>query len=182
MEKYLELDIALRLSEEASGEAVKWSKKLGQTGETDFVLDGKNLFPHLTVHFLKIPPEDLERLFKSIKKISRKFPPISLSSIGIRVFEGYIMVDIDAPEELKQLFKSIAEELKIENKGIFYYQPHITLARLDDSDRAKELARKINWNVPEFHSSALAVFQTGPHGTCRKLLKKFKFKLQDSRH
>lgn len=57
--------------------------------------------------------------------------------------------------------------------AINLYNPHLTITRLKDKNKAQEVLSIVRWNIPEFTADKIGVYKSGEHGTCRELVKVF---------
>ncbi|MDO8579371.1 MAG: DUF1045 domain-containing protein, partial [bacterium] len=53
------------------------------------------------------------------------------------------------------------------------YNPHLTITRLKDENKAKEILSTIEWDISGFTVNKIGVYKMGEHGTCRELIKEF---------
>jgi len=53
------------------------------------------------------------------------------------------------------------------------YNPHMTIIRIGDEDRALKIAKNFEWSIAGFTVEKLAVYSMGENGTCKKLIQEF---------
>ena len=51
-----------------NNQVIKLSKLLSKKYKTEFIVDGKNKFPHATLYQLEVPKKNLEKLYKSLEE------------------------------------------------------------------------------------------------------------------
>ncbi|MBD3363030.1 hypothetical protein GF362_04895 [Candidatus Dojkabacteria bacterium] len=118
--------------------------------------------------YIEIKVDLSPELFNVHKQIIKKINPLR---------NGYIRTKYSS---MSPYFKEMNDEqiANIKRYGMpnimNLYRPHITLIRLHDFRKAKELASELKWRLQRFKSNTLGVFDMGPDGTCTHLIKKFK--------
>lgn len=56
------------------------------------------------------------------------------------------------------------------------FRPHLTITRLKDERKAKEIVKKLNFQIQSFKVTILAAYLMGSHGTCTGLIQEFPLK------
>lgn len=78
-EKLIRLDIMLKPSVEAGEKVIGLSRGLGEKYKHEFVLDGKNFFPHLTIIRLK----DFDEADRVVKEIEWEISSFKSDTVAI---------------------------------------------------------------------------------------------------
>lgn len=200
MSDFLRLNTALILPPNINRWAIEQSKKLAEINECQFVLDGVEYIPHVTLYSPEYPKKNLNSIVQALSDLSKTEKPVLIKSGVFRVTKnGYVVFDFMVSSEIMELHKKIVrtlnpcrenhirEKIKLrlasyseqEQKQVEYYGkpdvmdyfiPHITLTRFPIG--------KINYTAtavtpPDFMASKIALYGMGPHGTCSDLFAQF---------
>lgn len=203
MKQLLKINIAILPNNDISKKAVEVAKELTKEVDSFFGVDDKNYFPHLTIYMLEIPIKNLDAVFEKVKQITNSISPIEGVFGDFNSNSGFMDVEVKKTTKLQKFHEQIIEEInplrfgykinnqkKLKNKdlkkdnilkyGFPYamelYRPHLTLGRLKNEKLAQEKIKNIRWPIEKFRIDTIGVFKSGDHGTCVKLLKKFKLK------
>lgn len=179
--------------------------KIKEGSEISFLLDGINNFPHITIYQLVVPENNMERLVGKLDKITQNSNPQTFIFTDFQEHSGFLgagftptdsikavqkevvdsisdlregnIVSLDDPNLLDKpdQYKQIITEFGFDNLFDFY-NPHITITRLPDFEKARKLAKQLTWPFSEFESSSIGLYSLGEFGTCNKLIKEFKLK------
>lgn len=108
--------------------------------------------------------ERSEAIHNLHKKLTEALSPMrvqqdSLSGGGE---QGYAMTFTSRQREYDSLY-GYADAMEL-------YNPHFTLSRFKDEQKALTAAREITWDIPEFTMRSFGVFTMGEHGTCTERL------------
>ncbi len=204
-EKFKRLNIAFKVPGDVAKYCIELSKELSKYGDTHFVLDGTNYFPHITIYSPEFPISNINNLYKKLEMI--KADSISFKFCQKVAGEGYVGVEFSSSKSIKDLHKKIVNMAnplreghiiakykrsnylcKCTNKQIRYineygyprvmdlYKPHLSILRFKDEDLAKKVLKKLIIDIDEFEINELGVYEMGKHGTCVKLCKSHKLK------
>ncbi|MBI3443615.1 hypothetical protein HY008_03010, partial [Candidatus Woesebacteria bacterium] len=152
--------------EEVSKEAIRLSELVAHNFPVEFVLDGKTLYPHLTLYQLEVPDKNLSIVKKRLSNIFKlvikaKFDHYFGSESGFLSWDcstdknlfglhkeivkslNPLREGLSLPlEKLKYNFLTDQHYLQIEkfgSSGLFeYFRPHITITRLKRGDIYKK--------------------------------------------
>ncbi len=201
-EGFVKLDTVLIPPKEASDLAVSISKTLSEKYDTEFVLDCINLHPHITLYSPEYPRKGLGNIISSLGDIARDTQRIKLETKSISVGEESIVVNFRLSPQIGDLHKQVVDRLNVIRDGripdkykntdslpadqkenmlkygvrtvMKLYNPHITIATIEDRSQLKQALSDVKWGIKEFTSDRMGLYETGENGTCKKLLKLFK--------
>lgn len=72
--------------------------------------------------------------------------------------------------------ESLASIRKYSSVSMQDYQPHLTIIRIKDEQKAIELSKRIKWDIDNFIATTIAIYKMGKNGTCQSILKELKLK------
>lgn len=203
---YVRLNAILVIPEEIETAAIDLSKKLGDENEALFILGREQCQPHITVYSPEYPKSAQEEVVAVVKRVATPMEPIRLHVVGASSGQGYIGLQVSLTPEIKQLHENLVAQLnplrggrvrgtyapdyhlkfsdeQIKNieaygyhNAMSLYHPHLTLIRLQNEQRAKEIAQTLEWPHQDVIVKAIAVYEMGEHGTCQKLVREFSLK------
>jgi 2'-5' RNA ligase len=204
-EKFLQLNIAFRIPENVAKVAMELSREIAEKEDAYFVLDGVEYFPHITNYNIEIPEKNLEKLIEAVGKLAKEFSSVEfIFDDNIMADTGWIAPYFERTQRLKDIHEGFIGALNIlrenhirekfmksnefssdeeqENVVKFghpwvmgLYEPHLTITRLKDNDIAEKVSKELDWKIEKFQVDSIGIFVSGEHGTCRKLIKEFKF-------
>lgn len=200
--KFIRLNTAFIPPKEVSEKAIELSRSISDSADAYFVLDGIRFYPHITIYPPEYPEEKVSEVLEAVEQISRSFSPIKFKYRRIDSLEGYVGISFKHTLEIKTIHEQLIKTLnplregrirekyseyqmeftsaQLENiKSYGYpdamslYNPHLTITRLKDENKIREILEKIKWGILEFTVDKIGIYKTGEHGTCRELIKEF---------
>lgn len=165
-----------------------------------YVLDSKKYFPHITLYMTEFPVKNIPMIKTLLRRLSLETRTLGFSSPAIRLKKDRSVVIILKSVAVRTLHRKIVRILNHLREGLMRpkdaarfdqlttqeqcmlqrygykdalarYVPHLTLAKLSSAKRPA-ITDFISSNSV-FRSRMIGLFQSGEHGTCRKLLAKF---------
>jgi len=200
---HIDINIVIAPPELICKKARRFSKQLRKQG-TLFTLGLKDFIPHISIYMCRIPLKNLDKVQKSLSDISSLIRAFPITAYRFRnVKGGYIDIryyrnihmrrlqflilqqinplrDSLIRDKDKEKFPtySLRKQRAIEKYGYThinnYYFPHLTLTKLATQLTFPEMDVPLKWEDMSFTVNKLAIYITGEHGTCRKLIKSFK--------
>ena len=199
---FIRLNTAFIPPKEISEKAIELSKAISSSAEAYFVLDGINFYPHITIYPPEYPEGSITEVLEAVEKTSGSLNSLKFKFKNIDSGQGYLGVAFEHSEEIQQTHEKIVSALnplregRVRDKYVEYYMefnsgqlqniekygypgamdlynPHLTITRLKDENKAKEILSTIKWDIPEFTINKIGVYKMGEHGTCRELVKEF---------
>ena len=200
---YKPYNVVLLPPKEVNEEAIRLSKLIAKSFAVEFVLDGKNFYPHLTLFQLSIPIKSLpviNDLLKDTLKstIETKFDKYFAAQ------NGFISWDCQINQQLLELHKKVINKTNhfrknrpLPSKKLQYnflttkdniqikkfgssgllgnFRPHITLARLKDGSHYKEALSLLPFKKPLLVKfKQAAIGELSTHGTVVKIISVYK--------
>ena len=182
--------------------AISLSKKLSELG-TDFTLDDKNFYPHITLYMTEFPVDNLPRVKKELRNITQKMHIFSVTPAGIGKVRGHIGVDFKNIPDLVSLHRKIVLATNAFREGCLRPKDrerllkHFFPANMErmlkeyGSSRAMknynphltltkftndktQVDLKLQKSKFSFEVNEIVLFQSGRHGACRKILARFR--------
>lgn len=200
------LNIVFIPPKEVADYSVSLCQEVAKNFKVNFNLDGSNNFPHITIYQLIIPDKNLKELIRRLDQIAKNLRPQFFEFTDFEVHFGFLGASFKLTDSIKTAQKKVVEGVTDLREGkkvlevndprveswpkshkqivarygfdnLFdFYNPHITITRLVDLDRAKKLTGKLNWPFGEFDSNSIGLYSLGEFGTCNKLIREFKLK------
>lgn len=207
MAKEVELNIVLLPEDKIRDVAIDISRKVHDTVETDFILDGKTKFPHITVYQARFPEKNMASISATLKTIAGKITPFEVSLGKFSSFGEFIFWDADVTNELMYLHRSVLYLVNplreglilkglqdgkwdmgltynIQNYGSLLvgssYQPHITIAHPTHKEDVKKTVVDLRPRVAKFTANKMCIGLLGDYGTVTKILEEYPFGGQGS--
>lgn len=202
MEKeFVRLNIAFIPPDDVASEVVKLSGDIGKKEESYFCVDNLNFYPHITIYSPEYPAYNLEKVLDAVAELSKKLAPIKFIFKSIKTGQGFVGVEFNYSEEIKNIHESIVEKLNPLREGhirekysasyqmefseekkkniqkygypnsMSLYHPHMSIARLKDEKDAEKIAGEVTWPIKEFMVDKIGIYRMGNHGTCIELTK-----------
>ncbi len=156
------VNIEFSFPKEVESEIIKLASILKQKfPETTYVMDGKGIFPHLTLHYMYLSEENLNKVPQLIKNLITKYHQVKIKIGKVESYpNGIVTLTCDLNEELKAIHEKIITVLEsvrdgstdpdflknLDKKPEFYktnlkkyghpyvldnFRPHIALARIN---------------------------------------------------
>lgn len=199
--KFTRINIAFMPPTDVAKYVAKLSKEISEKEKTYFVIDNKNIYPHITIYPPEYPTYKIEEVLSKVEKLAKKLPRVKFKFEKIKNFDDYISVGMHYSKEIRNIHETIIEELnplrdghikqdanntnllKEEKENIQKYgypnlmdsySPHITITRLGEEEIAEKIIKEIKWPIKEFTIKKLGAYKMGKNGTCTELIKEFK--------
>jgi len=141
-ETLIRLNIAIKPSEEAIARVIELSQELGVKCEHEFVLDGKNFFPHITVYSPLFPEKNIEKIIEATEKLVQKFKVLEMKYLKITPNQGWIGVEFENTDEIKSFHEAVISEINFLREGHqlpefenFDYRAKLSQEKLNNIDK-----------------------------------------------
>ncbi len=199
---FVRLNTAFIPPKEVGEKVIELSKAIGNLADTYFVLDGIQLYPHITIYPPEYPEENIPRVLETVEKLSGSLSLIKFRFKNLDSGQRYLGLAFEYSDAIQQTHEKIVNTLNplrqghvrdkyaeyhmefspdqlqnIEKYGypdaMNLYNPHLTITRLKDENKTEEIISTINWDIPEFVVDKIGVYKSGEHGTCRELIREF---------
>ena len=198
------LNIVLLPPIDVAKEAMRLSRLINERYQTEFILDGKNKYPHLTLYQIEIPGVNLKKTLKAVYYLFQKRPRIISKITGIRNYQTFISFEFNKTAELYKLHRKIVNGLEKFREGIKVsvalkgfkkftasqksdlekygslgvmenFWPHITLTRLKSENDINAVRRLLTFK--EFGPiifEKAAVGKLSDHGTVTRIIEEYR--------
>jgi 2'-5' RNA ligase len=202
MVNYLKINIAFRAPKEVESEIIKLSQEIGEKNDSYFILDGINFYPHITIYSSVFSEPNLSKVLEVVGGFVKKVNNISFKYGGAGSGQGFISLNFDCFNEIKEIHKDLVAALNLlreplteedlsdynmvfsekqrENilnygypDAMDSYVPHMTIIRLKDEQVANNIAKEIKWRIDDFKVDGIACYLMGNNGTCKQLIREF---------
>jgi 2'-5' RNA ligase len=188
----VKLNIAIVPSSEVINEVINLSRDLSKENSTEFILDGVNYYPHITVYSANYSFEKINLVSQKLKEILKNLNSLNCIYSGISLERRYLGVEFKLTSQIKRFHEIITDELSLfrENDNVSdygiklseeekvnitkygypsakkLYHPHLTITRFENEKETK----KIDWNIKAFQAKEIGIYVMGKNGTCVDLL------------
>ena len=186
-----------------SKEAIRLSKLIAKSFPAEFILDGKNFYPHLTLFQLAIPAKSLP-VVNDLLEDTLKFTIQTKFDKYFGAKNGFISWDCQISRQLLELQVKVIDKTNhfrrnrpLPSKKLHYnfltakdhkqikkfgsagllgsFRPHITLARLRDGSHYKEALNLLPPKKPLIVKfKQAALGELSTHGTVVKIISNYK--------
>ena len=200
---YQSYNVVLLPPREISEEAIKLSKLIAKSFPVEFILDGKNFYPHLTLFQLAIPVKSLP----DVNDLLEDTLEFTIQTQFDKYFDaqnGFISWGCQISQQLLELqtkvidktnhfrrnrplpskklqynFLTTKDHIQIKKFGssglLSSFKPHITLARLKDGSYYKEALNLLPLKKPLIVKfKQAALGELSTHGTVVKIISNYK--------
>lgn len=195
-------NIVILFDERFTQEFIHLSTQLNKQVPSDIVLNMTDQLPHMTIYTTNFPEKNEEKVIQKLQEITKNMHafPVVFSHPVVDMLGVWINADLTP--ELKSVHNTIVESLNDLREGLYdekelaaigdneerkqslltygmwaakdIYVPHVTLSRPKDPSR---LAEALQLLPQHMHVGTMikeiAYVERGPHGTCKKILKRF---------
>lgn len=110
-EKYIRLNTVLKPPEKIAEKIIALSQEIGKNQAAEFILDGRNFFPHLTLYSPEYPLNRLNDVVEKVKILAKQMPPIKMEYSGLRSGQGFIVLDFALTPAIKEMHETIVNVL-----------------------------------------------------------------------
>lgn len=198
MAKEEELNVIIQPPPEIAKIAIDLSKSLAGSYQTNFVLDGQNTFPHITIYQARFPEKNFDAINFNLKVIAQRMSPFQLSLNKFSTYKGYILWNCDLTNELSHLINSVVYQLNplrnglianglktlsnlnlgetydIQNYGSLVVgrsiQPHITITKMVNENDSYAVFQNLRPRITKFMVDKMHIGTLGPFGTVTEII------------
>lgn len=108
---FIRLNVALKVPNDAAERAIRLSHGIAEEHKAFFILDGEELHPHITVYSTEYPANNRDKIFESLKNVSRRNKSMNLRFTDFGAEYGWIGINIKNSREILNLHKEVITEL-----------------------------------------------------------------------
>lgn len=104
--------ISLLLDESFDLVVRKVSSEIHKKFDTEFVVDGKEYLPHLTLYLFAAPIKNEKKIISKLKDIMKSYRPQPLNVRGLIVsWDGWLMIEFGKRSKLNNLHRSVVRNI-----------------------------------------------------------------------
>jgi hypothetical protein len=201
MENFIDINIVIFPSEEVTNTFISLSKEIAARHGTYYILNEKNVLPHLSLYSARYPKKNFPKIQKAITDIVNNTNTFELVVHSYTFFVGFLFGDIIKDSNLLRLHGAVvdvlnplreglitedqlklkglskAQEQSIQTYGYLSvkdtYIPHISLTALKDPGDAKVILEHLPTEDMRFNLERIAITPFAQYGTCTEVLKEF---------
>ncbi|MFH1366998.1 MAG: 2'-5' RNA ligase family protein [Patescibacteria group bacterium] len=116
-EKYIRLNTVLKPPQEIVEKVITLSQEIGKKHAAEFILDGRNFFPHLTLYSPEYPQNRLDDVMEKVNILAEEFPAVNMEYKGLRSGQGFIVLDFALTPAIKKMHETIVKILNPLREG-----------------------------------------------------------------
>jgi 2'-5' RNA ligase len=90
-------------------QAMNWSRQISRTDTTDFVLDGKKFYPHITVYQAAYPQKNISLVESRLAELVKHMHPFQVHAENFSTIVGFVSLDFIKTKELVLLHEHIVD-------------------------------------------------------------------------
>ncbi len=198
-------NVVLTFNNTITNTLIDWSTQLNEVYPSKIILNRIDAVPHMTLYTTQYPEENEQKVMDTIGSFVQNRQPIEVAFTKTSFVVGTVFLDAIITPQLTQLHSDLVdllnplrngaydkEELKLPgltakmkqcliDYGMWavkdIYVPHISLGRpFNGEDGPKMISLLPNDIHITTQVSSLSFVETGPNGTCKKIIKTFPFK------
>ncbi|MCK5320453.1 DUF1045 domain-containing protein [Candidatus Parcubacteria bacterium] len=160
-EKYIRLNIVIKPPIKVIEEIIKLSKSIADEYSHEFILDGKNFYPHITVYSPLYPKKNLKKVINKVGDFANNFRTIDLETKKIKEGQAYIGVEFEYTNDIKKFHELVVEKLNPLREGS--YKPIY-----DAADYRMKISEEKKENIAKYgYPNAMTLYR--PHMTIIRL-------------
>jgi len=153
--KYIRLNTVLKPPEKIAEKIIELSREIGQKEEAEFILDGQNYFPHLTLYSPEYPENRLNDVREKVKILAKKLSPVKMMHTGLRSGQGFIVLDFVLTPTIKKMHETIVKDLNPLREG--HYRK-----KYDAPDYQMKMSEEQKNNITKYgYADAMSLYH--PH-------------------
>jgi 2'-5' RNA ligase len=163
---------------EVAREAIIWSRQVAAKYTTDFVLDGKEFYPHITLFQGEYPDGNIATLTEKLNHTAKLTAPFSVRGKVFVVFERFLFLEMHKDESIATLQHGIFSEAgklgkKLSSVAGEIFLPHITITRFQQAGDAKKAVSLLPAAYIGFEVHSLFLANIGLDGSVNEIFKEF---------
>jgi len=158
---FIRLNIALKPPFDVEKKAIALSQKVSNSHKVFFILDGKTVYPHITLYSPEYPKKNLKKILTGVKELSKKIKSVNLTYQQPVAKQGFINITFNLSPEIKELHEKIVAKFNPLRAG--HYKKEY-----DAPDYRMELSPEKIANIARYgYPAAMNLYQ--PHLTIIRL-------------
>ncbi len=202
MANELELNIVILPDEKTKEIAIDLSRKVSETYQTDFVLDGRKKHPHISIYPARFPEKKFDSVVAYLKTIASRMAPFEVALGKFFNHSGFIWWNAELTNEFVHLHRAVLYQLNPLREGLILkafqsgkfamdetyniqnygyslvgnlYQPHVTITHISNQQEARKVVEEMRPRIAKFIATKIAIGTLGDLGTLTEILEEFPF-------
>ena len=110
MKNLVTRNIIIRPDEIVTSSVIGFSKQLAKQFPTDFVLDGKSFYPHISIYQATYPENNLNRMEKRVAELAKRITPFDVDLVEFTSMLEFIFLDAVKNDNLVSLHELVVKE------------------------------------------------------------------------
>ena len=161
--------------------SVRLAKRLTTKYECWFVVNNKNLYPHVTLFSAQVPKKQFASLSDSLENLAARFSALDLQIVGLSTPRatggGWMALKIKSNNHLTKFREQVRKLVSGKIRFKPYYNPHITLAKYKNPRDERSVRSQTKLPTKKFRAKILAVcVSDAEFSQVYKILKKYELK------
>lgn len=175
----VKLRIVLLPDNKVSRCAIKFSKKLCNEAATFFTLDGKHVYPHITLFRAQFPNNHIEEIRMELEKLANEVKPFRVQMPEFAgddrgFFEWRCLKSSSIKRLRNKAVKCLAKFIEASLDDSKNYRPHLTLTQFKNALEVKNAYSTLSACRTDFMANYIALCGGAERGTVTKIIAKFK--------
>ncbi len=202
MEQIVARNVVILFEPERATSLCDLSARVHAQTSSHILLNNTDQLPHLSLYNTCFPEDALASVVDALGTLAQQLSPVTMRIRRKSFTSGYIFLDADIDEPLTSLHEQIVNALTALRRGAFnekelalpgitpemkdnlintgmvysmrLFKPHVTITKLENLDDGPAALATIPDDI-NFTARVQSIHfvESGPHGTCKKMLKSF---------
>lgn len=142
-EKLVRLNTAIKPPIQVLKKVIVLSQALGSQHEAEFILDGKNFYPHITVYSPLYPERNIDKIVAAVSELAGNYPAMEFKYIKVLSNQGFIGLEYEYTKGIKEFHEAVVRALNPLREG--YHKP-----KYDTHDYRMKISEEKKQNIAEF--------------------------------
>lgn len=179
-----------------------WSGVIADVIPSAIDLRRPDMIPHVSLYNTAYPDGAENTLLKTLTAFARTQRPFNVRLTKKAIVHGYVFMNAEISPEIDAIHRALIEAFDPVRAGAFNtfelelklspeeldrlkrtgmilsleaFLPHVTIARPTDESRVEEAIGLVPDPALSFTADAIHLVETGPNGTCKKIVASFPF-------
>lgn len=202
MEEAVARNIVVLPPEEMAKECRAWSGLIADQIGSHIDLRREDMLPHVSLYNTAFPIGTDAVIVETLQSLTKTLAPFDIHLKGTSIVHGNIFANAERTADIDRIHETLIEALNSVREGMFNpgelalqlsseeldrlkktgmllsldaFLPHVTLARPTDSNRTAEAVSLLPQIDTSAKVDAIHLVETGPYGTCKRLIESFTF-------
>lgn len=115
---FIDLNVVILPNTDLSLKMIQWSRLISTRHKTNYILDQKKYFPHLSLYSARYPFKNKQAVENAVKQIAMETGKFEIKLEGFSCFSGYFFYDAKKNKELVALHERIVDTLNSLREGL----------------------------------------------------------------